>query len=96
VRGLGVTDPELSPNHSWRHTFKRIAEAVGITEKVHDAITGHTPATEGRMHRKAGLTECFTGRKFAGHILPGKAPNRMYFCCCCYLSGAVATLAAGF
>jgi integrase len=24
VRGLGVDDPELSPNHSWRHTFKRI------------------------------------------------------------------------
>ena len=50
MRALGVTDPELSPNHSWRHTFKRIAEAVGITEKVHDAITGHTPATEGRKY----------------------------------------------
>jgi integrase len=50
VRSLGITDPALSPNHSWRHTFKRIAEAVGITEKVHDAITGHTPATEGRKY----------------------------------------------
>jgi integrase len=50
VRGLGVDDPRISPNHAWRHTFKRIAEAAGITEKVHDAITGHTPATEGRKY----------------------------------------------
>jgi integrase len=57
VRGLGITDPELSPNHSWRHTFKRIAEAVGITEKVHDAITGHTPATEGRKYGQPSVTD---------------------------------------
>jgi integrase len=50
VRSLGIADPEVSPTHSFRHTFKRIAEAVGITEKVHDAITGHTPATEGRKY----------------------------------------------
>jgi integrase len=57
VRGLGVTDPELSPNHAWRHTFKRIAEAVGITEKVHDAITGHTPATEGRKYGQPNIAD---------------------------------------
>ena len=39
--------PGTQPNHAWRHTFKRIAERVGITEKLHDAITGHAPATEG-------------------------------------------------
>jgi hypothetical protein len=57
VRGLGVDDPELSPNHAWRHTFKRIAEAVGITEKVHDAITGHTPATEGRKYGQPNVAD---------------------------------------
>jgi integrase len=50
VREQGVTDPELSPTHAWRHTFKQIAERVGITEKVHDAITGHAPASEGRKY----------------------------------------------
>lgn len=50
VRELGVTDKELSPTHAWRHTFKQIAERVGITEKVHDAITGHAPASEGRKY----------------------------------------------
>lgn len=50
VRAQGVTDPELSPTHAWRHSFKQIAERVGITEKVHDAITGHAPASEGRKY----------------------------------------------
>jgi integrase len=50
VRGLGVDDPELSPNHSWRHTFKRIADDIGMPEKMNDAITGHTQATEGRKY----------------------------------------------
>ncbi|MFK4385897.1 tyrosine-type recombinase/integrase [Bradyrhizobium sp. USDA 223] len=50
VRSIGVTDTELSPNHAWRHTFKQIADRVGISEKVHDAITGHAPASEGRRY----------------------------------------------
>jgi integrase len=50
VRDLGVTDREVSPTHGWRHTFKQIAERVGITEKIHDAITGHAPPTEGRKY----------------------------------------------
>ncbi|MGL3211128.1 tyrosine-type recombinase/integrase [Bradyrhizobium sp. BR 1433] len=50
VRDQGVRDPELSPTHAWRHTFKQIAERVEITEKVHDAITGHAPASEGRKY----------------------------------------------
>lgn len=50
VRGLGVDDPELSPNHAWRHTFKRIADEIGMPEKMNDAITGHTQSTEGRKY----------------------------------------------
>jgi integrase len=70
VRGLGITDPELSPNHSWRHTFKRIAEAVGITEKVHDAITGHTPATEGRKYGQPSVSDMAKAlRKFPRYKL---------------------------
>lgn len=74
VRGLGVTDPELSPNHSWRHTFKRIAEAVGITEKVHDAITGHTPATEGRKYGQPSVADMANAlKKFPRYELEGGA-----------------------
>jgi hypothetical protein len=34
VRKIGVDDPELSPNHSWRHTFKEIADRCDMREKV--------------------------------------------------------------
>ncbi len=48
VRELGVTDKGVRPNHAWRHTFKQIAERVGISERISDAITGHAPTTAGR------------------------------------------------
>ncbi|GMO42391.1 hypothetical protein [Bradyrhizobium sp. TM233] len=50
VRELGVDDPDISPNHSWRHLFKRIGDEVGISERINDAITGHAPPTEGRKY----------------------------------------------
>jgi hypothetical protein len=31
-------------------TFKRIADEIGMPEKMNDAITGHTQATEGRKY----------------------------------------------
>jgi integrase len=52
VRSLGITDPELSPNHAWRHTFKAQAARTGMDERFSDAITGHTPATTGRSYTK--------------------------------------------
>jgi integrase len=53
VRSLGVNDANLSPNHAWRHTFKLIAERSGISERIHDAITGHAPRTVGRTYGQA-------------------------------------------
>ena len=47
VRDLGVADPELLPNHAWRHTFKQIADRAGISERMSDYITGHA-------HKSAG------------------------------------------
>ena len=47
VRDLGISDPELLPNHAWRHTFKRIADRAGITERMSDYITGHAHKTAG-------------------------------------------------
>jgi len=47
VRSLGVSDRELQPNHAWRHTFKQIADRVGISERMSDYITGHAHKTVG-------------------------------------------------
>jgi len=52
VRSLGITDPELSPNHAWRHTFKARAERYGMSERYSDAITGHAPPSAGRAYGK--------------------------------------------
>src|SRR5262249_31796750 len=53
VRGLGVVDPELLPNHAWRHTFKAVGRRAGISDKILDDICGHAPASVGRGYGPA-------------------------------------------
>lgn len=55
VREIGVDDPELSPNHAWRHLFKELGDEAGIPEKISDAITGHAPANVARSYGKVRL-----------------------------------------
>lgn len=57
VRSIGIDDPELSPNHAWRHTFKATAFRCGIPEKIIDAIVGHVPATVGRGYGDPTLAD---------------------------------------
>lgn len=42
-----LTDPNVSPNHGWRHTFKTRGREAGIADSVLDAICGHAPQTVG-------------------------------------------------
>jgi integrase len=46
VRSLGITDPNIQPNHAWRHTFLTLAAQMGIEQRMRDAIAGHAPRTE--------------------------------------------------
>jgi integrase len=57
VRSIGINDPELSPNHAWRHTFKALGFRCGIPEKVLDAIVGHAPASVGRGYGEPTLAD---------------------------------------
>lgn len=50
-----VTDPNVAPNHGWRHTFKSKGFEAGIQEKVLDALCGHAPATVGRSYGSVTL-----------------------------------------
>jgi integrase len=50
VRGLGITDKEVSPNHGWRHTFKQIADHAEISERTSNYITGHAQRNEGSKY----------------------------------------------
>lgn len=40
-----ITDPNVSPNHGWRHTFKTIGREVGMNPTILDAIQGQAPRT---------------------------------------------------
>ena len=51
---VGLTDPKIAPNHSWRHRFKTVCRAAGIAEENHDYLTGHT---NGDIGREYGLYE---------------------------------------
>ena len=47
MRGLGIKDPLVAPNHGWRHRFKTVARKVRMNPETRDAIQGHVPRTEG-------------------------------------------------
>lgn len=42
VREIGVDDPNVQPNHGWRHRFITMARRLGMPEEVRRDITGHT------------------------------------------------------
>ena len=48
VRKIGITDPEVKPNHAWRETFKQVGHRYEISERILDAIAGHAPISVGR------------------------------------------------
>lgn len=50
VRSIGVDDPNVQPNHAWRHLFITRARAAGMDAEARDAIPGHASATEGRKY----------------------------------------------
>ncbi|CDN57054.1 Phage integrase family recombinase (plasmid) [Neorhizobium galegae bv. officinalis bv. officinalis str. HAMBI 1141] len=50
-----VKDPNVAPNHGWRHTFKSKGFEAGIQEKVLDALCGHAPTSVGRSYGSVTL-----------------------------------------
>jgi len=70
VRELGITDPEVGPTHGWRNTFQRIADRVGIAEKMSDRITGHAPASIGRRYGPATVEDMAEAlKKFPRYVV---------------------------
>ncbi|ANY78915.1 hypothetical protein BB934_12410 [Microvirga ossetica] len=45
-----VSDPNVTPNHAWRHRFKLVGLEAGVGERVLDAICGHAPRTVGATY----------------------------------------------
>ena len=38
-----VPDPNVAPNHGWRHRFKTVGLDAGVESRILDAIQGHAP-----------------------------------------------------
>ena len=55
VRGLGITDPNIKPNHAWRHTFKTISLEVQMHERAADYMQGHASKGVGRSYGRATI-----------------------------------------
>ncbi|MDG4856396.1 tyrosine-type recombinase/integrase [Mesorhizobium sp. WSM4982] len=51
-----VKDPNVAPNHGWRHSFKTRGRDAGISDSVLDAICGHTPQTQGGRYGRVPLS----------------------------------------
>jgi integrase len=52
---VGITDPNVKPNHGWRHTFKTLSYEAGLEERMVDALQGHAPTSTGRTYGAPSL-----------------------------------------
>lgn len=43
IRGNGITDERISPNHAWRHRFKTVCRANKVDPGTRDYMQGHVP-----------------------------------------------------
>ena len=59
---LGIRDPRISPNHSWRHWFTGACRGVQMNPEVRSALTGHSA----KMDESAGYGD---GMKSFIHVL---------------------------
>jgi integrase len=48
--GAHVADDRAKTFHSFRHTFKRACREAGISEEIHNALTGHSGGGVGRSY----------------------------------------------
>ena len=53
---VGVVDPNVAPNHAWRHRFKTAARLAGVEGQYADAITGHIARSEGDKYGEKLVT----------------------------------------
>jgi len=45
-----VKDPNVAPNHGWRHRFKTVGREAEIDQRILDAIQGQSPRTVGETY----------------------------------------------
>ncbi len=83
-RGCAIRDPAVV-FHSFRHTFKSLCREAGITEEIHDALTGHAGVTVGRSYGHmplSALVQAVARIRFPALlprvVVPDVAPKRQH------------------
>lgn len=65
-----VKDTNVQPNHAWRYTFKSYGLEAGIEALTLDAISNHSPRTQGEMYTKVTLkTRAAAMAKFPRYMM---------------------------
>jgi integrase len=54
-----IKDPNLAPNHSFRHYLKSELLARDVPERISDAITGHKTPGIGRKYEHVSMSKKF-------------------------------------
>ena len=54
-----IKDPNLAPNHSFRHYLKSELLARDVPERISDAITGHKTPGIGRKYEHVPMSKKF-------------------------------------
>lgn len=57
LRAIGLTDPALVADHSWRHRARTLMEHADVTPWVADAVLGHARPGEGLSRYSEGPSE---------------------------------------
>ena len=65
-----VDDPDISPNHAWRHTFKRMAARCGMEKRFRFAFCGHESDDVGDIYETPTLEDMAEElKKFPRYVL---------------------------
>jgi integrase len=72
VRDLGINDPNISPTHAWRHTFKRRAARAGVDKRIRWAMCGHSSRDVGDAYETPSVADLYREltRGFPRYDLP--------------------------
>src|SRR5262249_50888614 len=71
LRGIGLTDPSLVADHSWRHRARTLMEHADVSPWVADALLGHARPGEGLGRYSKGPSDTQLGAAVGGIVMPG-------------------------
>ncbi|WP_199925228.1 hypothetical protein [Neorhizobium sp. SOG26] len=74
---VGIRDPDIQPNHAWRHTFKRQAARYGMEKRFRFAFCGHETDEVGDIYETPTIEDMANElKKFPRYVVSGSEISR--------------------